>query len=489
MKAADSSRALVRDVVLVGAADVLKGLRFLVVLPLITKPLGAEAYGVWTQVKVSTVLLSAVALLGMNAAMLRLMSGDSDRQSVRDQFNSVIGAALVSSLTLAALLLAAVGSTAPLMFGASGAPVLVAATGVYLILEVLDQLVIAYLRATRQIPFHAAFTVAEVLGEVSVVWLMTRSGATLLGVVAGMVAWKAALVAVKLGRAWLQVGIGRPRASVLRGYLAFGIPLLVSTMAYAVLNYGDRYFINLFLGIGSVGLYAAAYAIGGLPVAVYTPIDYVMYPAIAAQWNGRRIDQAVELIETTLRWMILALVPVLVGFAVFIRPLIAIVTTPAFVVVAPAALVIAAGFALFSLGTVGERILVLANRQRMVSVLYVGLAAANAALNIALIPRLGLIGAALATLASFGAYAAITLVRARAYCRFAFPIDALWKTAVAAVAGALVAFPLMGTGIARLLLAGLAGGAVYAVGVVLLGAVRLDGMTLWPERLIRPPNL
>ena len=58
-------KRLVRDVALAGTADGLRILRVIVVLPLLSKSLGAEAYGVWTQLKVNSTLLGSLASLGM----------------------------------------------------------------------------------------------------------------------------------------------------------------------------------------------------------------------------------------------------------------------------------------------------------------------------------------------------------------------------------------------------------------------------------------
>jgi O-antigen/teichoic acid export membrane protein len=470
-------RRLVRDVALVGTADGLKLLRVLVVLPLLSKSLGVEAYGVWSQLKVNSTFLGSLASLGMATAVLRFLSGEYRTTSVRDGFNSALGASVAGTLAFAAVLLTWPQLAASIMFGDAKFSVFVAATGLYLVLEVIDLLVMAYLRASRQMGFHLTAISIELVGEVAVVWAMVAGRKNLASVVFGIIGWKALVVLAKLARTWHQIGIAWPRASIIRGYLAFGIPLALSGLGYLIVNYGDRYFISYFMGIGPVGVYAAAYAVGSLTIVLCTPIDYVMYPAIAAEWNAGRRTEATRQIEMMLQWLIYLLVPILAGLAVLARPILVTVSTEEVGSAAPVTLLVALGFAIFYIGIVGERVLVLANRPRTVTAIYTGLALVNAVLNAVLIPRLGLMGAALATLASFSLYSVAALSIARKHCRFHFPISVLVKSLVAGIAGAVVAFPLAGDGVARIAAAIGGGGLTYGVVLLAVGGVHLRTLT------------
>jgi O-antigen/teichoic acid export membrane protein len=364
---------------------------------------------------------------------------------------------------------------ASLIFGDPGLSVFVVATGLYLVLEVIDLLVMAYLRASRQIGFHLTGIAIEVTGEVALVWMMVTRRMDLASVVFGIIGWKTLVVLSKLARTWRQVGIGWPRASIIRGYVAFGVPLALSGLGYLIVNYGDRYFIGFFMGIGPVGVYAAAYAVGSLTIVLCTPIDYVMYPAIAAEWNAGRTSEATRQVEMMLRWLVILLVPILAGLAVLVRPILAIVATEEVVAAAPVALLVAVAFAIFYIGIVGERVMVLANRPRTVTSIYAGLALVNAGLNVILIPRLGLMGAGVATLASFVLYSAVTLFIARKHCHFHFPASVLWRSLLAGVVEAVVALLLVGDGVTRIALAICGGGFAYGLTLLAVGGVRLGG--------------
>ena len=471
-----ASRRLVRDVALAGTADVLKILRVFVVLPLLSKSLGVEAYGVWSQLKVNSTFLGSLASLGMATAVLRFLSGEHRSRFLGEGFNSALGAAVAGTLVFAAVLLMWPERAASIMFGDPRFSVFVAATGVYLVLDVIDLLVMAYLRSSRQMGFHLTAIAIELTGEVAVIWIMVTERRNLASVVFGIIGWKALVVLSKLARTWHQVGMAWPRASVIRGYLSFGVPLALGGLGYLIVNYGDRYFISYFMGIGPVGVYAAAYAIGSLPIVLCTPVDYVMYPAIAAEWNAGRTTEATRQVEMTLHWLVVLLVPILAGLAVLARPILVTVATEEVGSAAPVALLVAAGFAIFYMGIVGERVLVLANRPGTVTAIYAGLALINAGLNAILIPRLGLMGAAEATLASFVLYSMVTLFIARKHCHFHFPVSVFWRSLVAGGVEAIVVLPLAGDGVPRIVLAICGGGFAYALTLLAVGGVRLSDL-------------
>jgi O-antigen/teichoic acid export membrane protein len=180
-----------------------------------------------------------------------------------------------------------------------------------------------------------------------------------------------------------------------------------------------------------------------------------------------------------LQWLVILLTPIVAMLAVLVVPIMATLATPAFLPVAPVALVVAVSFAMFHIGIVGERVLVLAHRPRSVTLIYVGMAVVNAVLNVMLVPRLGLIGAAVATLASFGLYSTVTLVKARNHCQFHLPLSTLVRSAFAAAVGAAVASQLAGEGVPRIVFAAVAGGLVYTAMLVAVGGVPLSTLRTW----------
>ena len=73
-----------KHVFLVGSVNLLGVLQSIVFLPIITKILGVQDYGVWTQLKITLSLLVPFTFLGLNDALIRFLPGAKDREESRE---------------------------------------------------------------------------------------------------------------------------------------------------------------------------------------------------------------------------------------------------------------------------------------------------------------------------------------------------------------------------------------------------------------------
>jgi len=73
----------------VGIVNIIVSLRGLILLPILTKTLGTELYGVWTQILVTISLLMPLGLLGPSTAMIRFFAGENDEDKIKKDFYAV----------------------------------------------------------------------------------------------------------------------------------------------------------------------------------------------------------------------------------------------------------------------------------------------------------------------------------------------------------------------------------------------------------------
>lgn len=466
----------VGGVVVVAASDFLKSVRTLVVVPILAKVLGPEAYGVWVQVKVTAAFLGPLALLGLGDSMVRFLGREQHVRDVRRGFNSSVCAVTGAGAIVALILWLHAEALAELIFQGPGAAHFVRITAVLVLLDAVDRLAAAYLQAVRRMLLHSSITALEVLVEVAVVAALALTGTGVSGILMALVGWKGVVVLGKLARIWSEIGWSVPALSVLKSYVAFGLPLAVAGLCWIVANSGDRYLIKLFLGIREVGIYSVAYTMGSLPFILMTPIDYVLFPTIAEFWRSGRREEVERYIQYSVKYALLVAIPVVFCFAVLSEELIVTFATPEFAGVRVSVTLIALGFVLLGIGVVGQRVILLANRPHVISGLYASLAGLNILLNLVLIPAFGSVGAAVATLVTFGSYSLFTVGFARAYCEISVEREALGKSVLASVAmAAVLAWLDVSSGVA---LAGalLAGGGVYVV-------------VLWLVRVLSPQEV
>jgi O-antigen/teichoic acid export membrane protein len=136
--------------------------------------------------------------------------------------------------------------------------------------------------------------------------------------------------------------------------------------------------------------------------------------------------------------------------------------------------IVACGSLLFALAGLANTGLVIARKTKFLALSNALGLIVNIAANIALIPWLGIKGAAIATPIGYGVYLVATYFWARPHATWQFPVATAVRALVAAVCGYVVVrvLPLAPNSIYTLLFAALAGAAVYVSVLVVLGERR-----------------
>ena len=80
-----SYKKFTKDIGIVGITQLITMLRGFILLPIITKLLGAENYGIWTQITVTIGLVTPVIVLGLPYSLVRFLAGEKDRKEITEQ--------------------------------------------------------------------------------------------------------------------------------------------------------------------------------------------------------------------------------------------------------------------------------------------------------------------------------------------------------------------------------------------------------------------
>lgn len=219
---------------------------------------------------------------------------------------------------------------------------------------------------------------------------------------------------------WCAVGVFSLRTSprfyadVGRRYLRYGLPMLPNILAVWIVSLSDRYILAMWESTEQVASYILSYQLGGSIVTI--PMAFVMavlYPRILRidreQGQAAALDYTYGLLKRYVRWIAVVSVAGSVALAFFIRAF-----YPAYEVDTLVIAVIVMAHAVFGLGHFFNKEFEL-NGRTLVVARSVGLGAVvNVVLNFALIPGLGALGAALATLAAY-ACSIYVVFKARTY--------------------------------------------------------------------------
>jgi O-antigen/teichoic acid export membrane protein len=303
------------------------------------------------------------------------------------------------------------------------------------------------------------------------VLLVVVLGLGIFGVILGQLV--GTIVATTLGL-WLSRHFYGPAfdMAALRDMLRFSVPLVPSGIGVLVTLYVDRAAIRALMTLADVGLFGIGYRIASIAGLVMIGFQVALTPLIYAHYRDEGMPgQLARIFRTFVGFAVL----MILVLALFAREIVAIISTPAYhgaAVVVPMlapALLLSAMY-IFAPG------LAIARRTGPIAGIHITTAVVNTALNLTLIPVLGIVGAALATLCSAVlAFAAYMVLSQRHY-----PVPHDWArlAAAAVLGGACLGAGLMldpvsaWSAIGRVALVVLATAALIWLGVIRLSELR-----------------
>lgn len=426
-------RELIGTTAIYSAGTLLTQFVSFLLLPLYTRYLTPADYGVLSLVVVVQSLLVVFSDLSITSGVFRFYhstdEGPERRRLLATGFGSVL---LTGGLTLAAVQLLA-DPLADLAFDFRGGGPLLRIASASCFAITLGTMLQRVLQLHRRPLLYMVVLFAQFLITVgTTVWLVVGEGAGVRGVLLGQLTGVSvtALVALVVLGPVLRAGVDGARW---RQLLAFSLPLVPTALAAMVIAASDRFFLERLSTLHEVGMYSVADKMAQvLQVLVIVPFSM--------SWNelAFRNQSDPELPRTfarTFRLYAVGMSTVIVLFTLVIRNLLSLATTPEFVpawVVVPLLAVapLAQGFSMILYTGIH-----LSGRTRAIPLIFLVGMTLNLALNWALIPSLGMVGAAIATAISVIVNVALTL----RVSRQAWPVDYPVGAALRAVAAAVIA--------------------------------------------------
>lgn len=228
-----------------------------------------------------------------------------------------------------------------------------------------------------------------------------------------------------------------------RRLLRFSLPMLGVTLANTGLAYTDRIMIGILASSGAVGVYNAAATMAAQMQFALSSINASFSPVISNLYEQGRIEALDELYADTVRWVLIATIPIGVILVAFSFPIMSIfgseyVEGSALLQVLTGAYLIITG-----VGSVGY-MLQMSDHQDTVFAINASMAVGNVVLNLVLIRLYGAMGAALAT-GGIQVLGNLTqLIVLYAFLGIQPFRTALWKPIAAAAVAGLIAWAALG---------------------------------------------
>ncbi len=371
---------------------------------LIGRHLGPADFGLLNFAVALTALFSAIAAFGLPSVIVR------DVISRPQERDIILGSALLLRLIGGATALALVVLTVQLI-GCRDSTAIVLIAGLAVLPQAWDVIDYDYQARLQArsivIARNTAFATLAVL----------RVTLVLLGAPVIWFAWALcgeaalnALLFIRRSRAdGFSIALSAATRQELRRLAATSWPLVIAGLSVSVYMRIDQVMLGQMMGNLGVGMFSAAVRVSEalyfLPVAIATSVA----PALTALYHRSTAEYERRFLQVT-RTLFWAALGVALVFAVFSKPIVLALYGVKYAAAAPVLAIHAWAGVLVSLGVCGT--LWLTNAGYLTCSMYQTLvgAAVNVGLNLVLIPRFGLIGAACASVG--GQFASVMLTAA-----------------------------------------------------------------------------
>jgi len=449
---------------------------------LLARKLGRVDVGVYAQAYAFLTLLGTLSLAGLTTALTRFVAvhlAERDQGAVRGTIRlSLSIATMIAGLLSAGLLLAV-----PFLVQAFHEPRLALPLRLVALTLPATAFTDAALAATRGYrtmkPFALIGLVFEPLTRLGLVTLLLQLGAGLTGVMAALLCSN--LSAAVLAALALRRVMGPPAAPATyrpRELLSFSAMSGMAGLASNGLIWADTLLLGLLGNSGQVGVYNVATRLVQLAAFVMLPINAAFSPRIADLYHRGELDRLRHSYGLAASWIVRLSLPAFILLVVFPRDLLALFGG-GFAAGAAVTVILAVGkFIDAATGPCGL-VLTMTGRPKLALLINLAGLVLNVLLNLVLIPRFGIVGAAVAWAISLALINGARMTQVWLELRMV-PFEAASGKGLAAAVAAFIAAVTVRETLGRP--AQLLVGAAVVAAVYLL-ALRLQGLSV-EDRLV-----
>ncbi len=420
-----SYKKFVKNIGIISFTTLVSTLGGIILLPIITKLLGAQEYGIWVVIITIISLAPLLLTLGLPLAIGRFLPGEKNKKEIQDGIYSALSVTFVVCSVFSFFVIIFANHISK--FLNIGESTLIVLLGPIFILECLNLIFFATIRAFQKIKAYSFFIIFAGSGQPILAIILILLGYGILGAVVALLLMRIILFLMMFIFTIKLVGLKIPNFAKTKDYLFLGLPSLGSYTSSWIIKSSDRYLINFFLGIVFVGYYAPGCALGNILILFLGPLSFILPVVLAEHFDSNKIDEVKTYLKYSLKYFLLFAIPGAFGLSVLSKQILTIFSTPE---IASNGYIVTSflAFAVLFYGIcdIFEQILLLFKKTKISSAIWITVALLNIALNLILIPIFGIIGAGIASLTTMVSAASITYLYSAKYLKFKFEIDRLF---------------------------------------------------------------
>lgn len=384
-----------RNTSIYGFANIMSRVIGFLMIPVYTRILSPADYGVVEMIDLTGAVVCMWVGFSISNAIVRFYHDYEEEPQRRELVSTALIFVTATSLAASLALLPFSGWFSDLLFGNRERGGLFALLFASLFFQLLVDNCLVYLQVRQQAALYAACSLARLaLGLALNIVLVVFMGMGVAGIILSGLVTSAAVGAALAARTFSATGF-RFSPGKLRMMIAYGFPLIFSSLSTFVITFSDRYFLNAYSTLSEVGIYSLGYKIAML-------VSFLITNPFLTTWSAKRFEIARRpdadwICSRVFTYFSLVIASASLALIAFSRDVLRVMADPAFAAAAGIVPMVVAGYVFngfyyhFSFGIFLKR------RTKVVAAIMASAALLNLLLNHALIPGLHGMGAALAT--------------------------------------------------------------------------------------------
>lgn len=191
------------------------------------------------------------------------------------------------------------------------------------------------------------------------------------------------------------------KSKITRELFSYSWPILFMSIVYSIFPWIDFIAIGYFKGATQVGFYDAAIPIAQLLVFLPPLFLRLFFPMATKQFFKKNLDLVKELSKQTEKWIFIINLPLFLLMVLFPGAIINILFGSEYLVAETSLRYAAAGFFFFSISLLFYNLLAIVGKSKLILINLLITSVLNIILNILLVPKYGITGAAISTMISY----------------------------------------------------------------------------------------
>ena len=461
------------DVIFYGISSGLISLFGLITLPILTKTLSPDLYGVWVQIGVTIGLLLAFVTFSFQVSVVRFLSGKEDKQRVSSLFHLMLGIVLLNGLIFVLVTFFFQNALSIFIFADVSFQRFVPLTGLCLMAQAIYAMNISFMRAENKIKFLSLINIGHSILKVLALYLiLIVFNGNLMTVLTVYISIDLIIsILIYIFEVVRTVGISvrlQNLKSILKDLFKFSLPFIPNGALMWTLASSDRYFIVHLLSLSENAVYSVAYSLVNVLSLFYMPLGFVAYPLLVEFWEKNQKSVVRDILEKSTRVYLFFIIPSIFGLYVLGPKLILILATSAYIMPSTLILWISLGILFLGIFQINVYIIHLIKKTYYNTIIFFIAAMINIVLNYFFITEIGIEGAAISTFISYLFLASIVTVLARKEVYYNFDIKFMLKCIFASLIMFIIIQQVAITSIFMVLLVILLAATIYLILTIIL---------------------